>query len=150
MNHPSSSFFECSGPATEALESSLKRRRTPDRFSDLALDAVFDFGSVFDSIDDEKSESFPSLAWPVDEENEISILPPQMMSRKRIRSDIHSGLKRSKAFSGDLSALDASATTTTLPLNKLSLLAEHKLPLHSRHQPPFAPIVSPVNMARCC
>lgn len=143
----SRTFVECFGPATVALECSLKRQRTPEKAADVTFDSIFDFDSVFDSI---AEESFPSLSWPLADEENYFLSEP-MDSRKRIRSDMPSGLKRTKALSSDLSTLNATATITKIsPLNKIAQLADHKLPSHSRQQLPFSTIVTSVNMARCC
>ena len=62
-----------SGPATQALERSTKRRRLSnekEEVNNTKPDGLFSFDDIFDTLSQEVSdeESFPSIGWDFDDE----------------------------------------------------------------------------------
>lgn len=123
-----SSFSSQVGKATEAVERSFKRQRTSISSSDsrenlasAALDASFNFDQVFDSInsfssDGDSNESFPSISWPSDSEDETPVVASRHKSSLSLKRDRSGGaLFRSKSFKKGLSSLsDANLAAKSL------------------------------------
>lgn len=62
-----------SGPATQALEQSVKRRRLSnekEEVNNTKFESSFAFGDIFDTLSKDVSdeESFPSIGWDFDDE----------------------------------------------------------------------------------
>jgi hypothetical protein len=107
------------GPATEALERSLKRKRSRTCSDDqLKAQSFPSLENVFADLPGQ--EDFPSIGWDFDDQDEIDstqdihrtirLATDSVVSRKRHKTN---SLARSKSFRTDLCAMNEGAVSLT-------------------------------------
>jgi hypothetical protein len=121
------SSAQLSGPATEALDQQVSKKRrlscTLVEENPASNALSFEFDAMFNTVASSDCEAFPSIAWDFDDEADSHAISIQKLLSEETR--MHgSGMLRSKSLKRDLSSLDVNSLNTSV-----SLASIDKIPL---------------------